>query len=710
VAFDYGLLSAKLVTDRRERWLLAIVSDMTLFIIPIALLLFIQLQFLAYHSAWNTWIHRGLLASDLVLIFTIQRWMETPSSRTAKSLKAHFSSVIGSIWTSLVNAHRRVMGVLSRFAHRLSRKRDVKAPHRSSSMYSDVQEGADAVADYVWALNINAMLERLLDPWVLVPILWRLLLAVAVLAGSLVVLTFPGEPTDILWSRYQPAGGPLAGKDVAETYHIHRSLLLRDRTFWSKEPPPEVLAAFEHSRLDHPADAARTEYSDEINHLPSRAWLVYGTPVDLRGRNLEYANFEHSRLIGANLSGADTHMEHADFAHADLEHANFSGATLPDVDFTDARLELANFSNASMPRAQLTDAQGTEAIFNGADMRAAKLNGSDLTGAYFVAAILRGVDCQDLASLMGANLQGADLSDAGFRATRFYGANLFGALLYGTDFDHVYMLGADLREARARGATFYGSDLTDVEFSGANLEGARFDRVYLLGAQFGGSDLHAASFVRVHARGTDFQSADITLASFIGIDLDSTEAASDPFHLAEDIQIPDPRLHKEFDQRVQDGTKAAGQPGGPFTGAYGSGMWSDGSAGRAPADLQPAANSATYRKQVWAYLAGLPCSDDIQPSDAAKITSADRGHAVTSGLVLQAISDSLGAATLRSSPCVQRYLTASEDRFLRKAMRRHRPNGGQGGRTHEQTPPKAQIGRGPLPSKRSLSPVTDKTR
>jgi len=58
-------------------WTIALI---TLVIAPVALLLFIQLQFLPYQNERVTWLHRGVLGADLVLL-----WMFWPSIRQGRS-------------------------------------------------------------------------------------------------------------------------------------------------------------------------------------------------------------------------------------------------------------------------------------------------------------------------------------------------------------------------------------------------------------------------------------------------------------------------------------------------------------------------------------------------------------------------------------------------------------------------------------------------
>ncbi len=84
-----------------------------------------------------------------------------------------------------------------------------------------------------------------------------------------------------------------------------------------------------------------------------------------------------------------------------------------------------------------------------ADLRGADLSGANLSDAY-----LRGAD------LSGANLRGADLSYADLR-----GANLSDADLRGADLSYANLHGADLR----------GANLSDANLSGANLTPIRDD-------------------------------------------------------------------------------------------------------------------------------------------------------------------------------------------------------------------------------------------
>ena len=97
---------------------------------------------------------------------------------------------------------------------------------------------------------------------------------------------------------------------------------------------------------------------------------------------------------------------------------------------------------------------------------AATKGGADLRGANLSEAYLRGADLCG-ASLSEAYLRGANLSEADLR-----GADLSEAYLCGADLRGAYLCGADLRGAYLCGADLRGADLSEAYLCGADLRGA----------------------------------------------------------------------------------------------------------------------------------------------------------------------------------------------------------------------------------------------
>lgn len=137
----------------------------------------------------------------------------------------------------------------------------------------------------------------------------------------------------------------------------------------------------------------------------------------------------------------------------------------------------------------------------GADLTEADLSGADLSNANLMKADLSGVDLGE-ANLFGAKLAGATLS----------GANLFGADLTEADLTQAHLSQADLTqahliEANLTWADFDKARLTKTNLSGANLSGANFS-----GAKLTGADLSRTICVQ-----TKFSDANLTGCTIYGI-------------------------------------------------------------------------------------------------------------------------------------------------------------------------------------------------
>ncbi len=113
---------------------------------------------------------------------------------------------------------------------------------------------------------------------------------------------------------------------------------------------------------------------------------------------------------------------------------------------------------AQMEGANLQFALARGAFLAGANLRSADLSGADLQNADLQGADLTGADLR-LADLQGANLDGADASRADMRAA-YLGGRLAGIRLGGARLGRDNLRGADLSGADLSGADLSGADLT----------------------------------------------------------------------------------------------------------------------------------------------------------------------------------------------------------------------------------------------------------
>ncbi len=200
--------------------------------------------------------------------------------------------------------------------------------------------------------------------------------------------------------------------------------------------------------------------------------------LNLRGRDLRYAQLDRSDLHGADLTGAD-------ISDASLEKADLRGATLvclggdkfPDRSPSCTNAKTAKLLFARLDGARLKGIDLTDAHLNGAVLEDAELLAANLTRAALVAANLKGADLSSVvaeeASFIKADLQGANL----YRAV-LQGAELSSAQLRSADLRYAKLEGADLRNADLEGASLaeanlYGADLSDAKVTAADFSGAR---------------------------------------------------------------------------------------------------------------------------------------------------------------------------------------------------------------------------------------------
>ncbi len=104
------------------------------------------------------------------------------------------------------------------------------------------------------------------------------------------------------------------------------------------------------------------------------------------------------------------------------------------------------------------------------------------------------------ASLMGANLSGAELG-----AANLSGANLFGADLSGAELNCAFLCGADLTFANLSGA-----DLSEAFLGGGNLSNAQLNNCPVTDGCQGVADLCSADLSQANLTGADLGQANLT--------------------------------------------------------------------------------------------------------------------------------------------------------------------------------------------------------
>lgn len=156
----------------------------------------------------------------------------------------------------------------------------------------------------------------------------------------------------------------------------------------------------------------------------------------LQGASLYQANLQGAQFYNANLQGTKLYqakLQGASLADAQLQDAWLEEAQLQGATANSAKLQGASLKGAMLDAAQLQGARLDGTKLEGAKLYQAKLQGASLAdaklqGAWLEEAQLQGANAQSAhfqgASLKGAMLQGASLDDA-----ELQGAALSGTLL-----------------------------------------------------------------------------------------------------------------------------------------------------------------------------------------------------------------------------------------------------------------------------------------
>lgn len=263
-----------------------------------------------------------------------------------------------------------------------------------------------------------------------------------------------------------------------------------------REMPVLTFLVFEASRT--PFNLRRNLVLRGVDLVPERpsqseikevgaqeAWRETGRKLDLRGRNLEFADFSKSDISGAILSGA----------------------LLRGVELSDAKLRFVSAEPLTGTTAAGCAGRRTEAVCRTV-FNLSNLQGADLTGANMLGLVANATNF--------AGLTDATIRDSSFAQAELYLAGLAGIDGSGVNFSGAYLAGADLRDADLRFANLSWADLSaaflyNADLTGANLANAKLKLTSLRESSLYGADLSGTKFVATNVFMANFGAATLKL-------------------------------------------------------------------------------------------------------------------------------------------------------------------------------------------------------
>ncbi len=387
--FYYVLYLTGGAPSRFLHLLSAFITWVTAVMLPLALLLWIQIRFLPFHSAMDTWLHRAAVAADVILIAFILLPRLWPRFRIAARTPG---------WQSLL---RRALSVPMLIVLACVATLFV------SVFVATIPDGSEPGT--AWFAQNMELREQVLT-----------------------TNTLSSEDINALRDTSQPE----QLRDVLIKVTPFQALQGRD---------------FRHADMFNavlPKLDLRGVRTDEgpTDPLPSDC-VARRACVD--PPECEDPGLRRTQLAGANFGWAS--MQDSMFDDAVLEDANLASAriqlgSLRRARMNRATLALAKLQNAKLDSAKLCGANLSEAEMKEAELPHAYLRGANLQGAKLESAILEGAD------LRGADLSGADLTNAVLRGAQMQGALLRGATLRGAIFDGANVEHTDLSAAGAKSA------------------------------------------------------------------------------------------------------------------------------------------------------------------------------------------------------------------------------------------------------------------
>jgi uncharacterized protein YjbI with pentapeptide repeats len=468
-------------------WFIAPMAWLTTIILPIALLLLFQFQFLPYHAAWVTYLHRCAVTLDLALLLAL--------------------------WPTYTRGRGLVSWALYRPMH------DRKSMRRATLRAGLIAAPAFAILVVAWSVAVfpteglyRNFVTRL--PGILasatggdsLPARWILSARDPRFVGSRPVSTF--SFTEML---FEPSTNYVSG---APSGLFANSIILPDRPFVEDK-------------------AVRDLDQAEQDVAPGRHRMIRS----FRGRDLAGAILPRTDLRRSDFTGAD--LRGATLVGASLQKSHFGCATEGNGDPVMASpTEIDRSTCARLTGARLLGARLDDSYLNGAVLEQADFLGARLVGATFwhygrgshakdVRAVATKANFKD-AGLQGVSLEYMRLDGASFDGADLKGASLNGASLVGASFFLADLVGTDFSFSDLRAASMGQATPIAASFLQAKMQGTMFENSSFHGAKFSGANLAGAAIIGGSAwriRGAPMR----TSSASIGLDLDPPPFGNEPF-------------------------------------------------------------------------------------------------------------------------------------------------------------------------------------
>ncbi len=366
-------------------------SWLTLVILPVVLLLYIQVVFLPYHSVPITWTHRIALLFDVAILVLIGVFLSRAETSFFQAFwRTTASHPVGVFITAAVLTIVTVFSLLvatipGEFMDRAAQKLiGIESKEDTNNRQRRYRSGFLLPFGILSHDNDGALFG-----------LFR---------RNLVV-----TDTDLV-----------VDKDVTPDEPT-LNLRNRDLRYARLDRSDLHQADLTGANLDY-ASLEGTDLRDSWMHCADlNELLLTEDRLKAKCTSARHANFARANLNGAKLTGIDA--RHTSFEAAEMRDVLLTYAILIDTGFSSTKLHGADFTGG-------VQAQGTNFLI--ADLQGADFTGAQMQYADFSSANLQAATF-NYAHLQSAKLQGANLNAASLLRSKLYGADMSDASITGTD-------------------------------------------------------------------------------------------------------------------------------------------------------------------------------------------------------------------------------------------------------------------------------------
>jgi uncharacterized protein YjbI with pentapeptide repeats len=361
-------------------------SWLTLVVLPVMVLLYIQVVFLPYHDIGMTWAHRLIVLADIVMLIGIGVFLVKADTSFFRAF--HRTSRSNPVSFAVTSVVLMLVALFSLFVATVpGEPLDRITQTRLSGRHSNSALIPGFAAPF-WHARSDGSLFGMFQ-------------------RNLVV-----TDTDMV-----------IDKDVTPG-ETSVNLRGRDLRFARLDRSDLHQADFTGADLEGASLQAADLRGVKMACTDIGTLLLGGDGDEAKCTRARRANFSRAQLMDARLSGID------------LQSAIFDEADMTGADLSQGLMKVAKFNGTQLGRAELSGGS-----FHGASFLGAQMQGSNLAGAKMLLADLKSANLNG-AFMMHIQLEGASLDNADMTA-----ADLQQARLHGARLDHVTVTAADLRGA-----------------------------------------------------------------------------------------------------------------------------------------------------------------------------------------------------------------------------------------------------------------------